>query len=112
MRFHLNIIGKIKKLCGEDFPIVVKLSAVEQGEDAGITMQDGMYYAKRFQDAGADAIEVLAGTWKKEAGMEDMPDSASIPSSRKGQGDAVRGMPYWEMKTMIIPSGKQRRKSR
>ena len=112
VRFHLNIIGKIKKLCGEDFPIVVKLSAVEQGEDAGITMQDGMYYAKRFQDAGADAIEVLAGTWKKEAGMEDMPDSASIPSSRKGQGDAVRGMPYWEMKTMIIPSGKQRRKSR
>ena len=107
VRFHLNIIGKIKKLCGEDFPIVVKLSAVEQGEDAGITMQDGMYYAKRFQDAGADAIEVLAGTWKKEAGMEDMPDSASIPSSRKGQGDAVRGMPYWEMKTMIIPSGKQ-----
>ena len=85
----------------------MKLSAVEQGEDAGITMQDGMYYAKRFQDAGADAIEVLAGTWKKEAGMEDMPDSASIPSSRKGQGDAVRGMPYWEMKTMIIPSGKQ-----
>lgn len=77
VRFHLNIIGKIKKLCGEDFPIVVKLSAVEQGEDAGITMQDGMYYAKRFQDAGADAIEVLAGTWKKEAGMEDMPDSAS-----------------------------------
>lgn len=77
VRFHLNIIGKIKKLCGDDFPIVVKLSAVEQGEDAGITMQDGMYYAKRFQDAGADAIEVLAGTWKKEADMNDMPDSAS-----------------------------------
>lgn len=77
VRFHLNIIEKVKKLCGEDFPIVVKLSAVEQGEDAGITMQDGMYYAKRFQDAGVSAIEVLAGTWKKEADMEDMPDSAA-----------------------------------
>lgn len=82
-RFHLNIIRKIKELCGEDFTIAVKLSAVEMGEDAGITMEDGMYYAKRFQDAGADAIEVLAGTWKKEASAEDMPDSAA------GKGQAI-----------------------
>ena len=81
VRFHLNIVRKIRKLCGEDFAIVVKFSAVEQGEDAGITMQDGMYYAKRFQDEGVDALEVLAGTWKKEAGKDDMPDSASA----KGQ---------------------------
>lgn len=77
VRFHLNIIRKIKELCGEDFTIVVKLSAMEQGEDAGITMQDGMYYAKRFQDAGVDALEVLAGTWKKDASMADLPDSAT-----------------------------------
>lgn len=81
VRFHLNIVRKIRELCGDEFAIVVKLSAVEQGEDAGITMQDGMYYAKRFQDAGVDALEVLAGTWKKEATIEDMPDSASA----KGQ---------------------------
>lgn len=77
VRFHLNIIRRIRELCGDDFTIAVKLSAVEQGEDAGITMQDGMYYAKRFQDEGVDALEVLAGTWKKEASMEDMPDTAS-----------------------------------
>ena len=77
VRFHLNIIRRIRELCGQDFAILVKFSAVEQGEDAGITMEDGMYYAKRFQDAGADALEVLAGTWKKEASMEDMPSSAS-----------------------------------
>ena len=40
-------------------------------------MQDGMYYAKRFQEEGVDALEVLAGTWKKEASMEDIPDSGS-----------------------------------
>lgn len=77
VRFHLNIIRKIKELCGKDFTVAVKLSAVEQGEDAGITMQDGMYYAKRFQEEGVDALEVLAGTWKKEASMEDIPDSGS-----------------------------------
>ena len=77
VRFHLNIIRRIRELCGPDFAVIVKLSAVEQGEDAGITMQDGMYYAKRFQDEGVDALEVLAGTWKREATLEDMPSTAS-----------------------------------
>ena len=77
VRFHINIIQKIRELCGKDFAVVVKFSAIELGEDAGITMEEGMYYAKRFQEAGVDALEVLAGTWKKEADMQDMPDSAS-----------------------------------
>ena len=77
VRFHLNIIRRIRELCGDDFAVVVKFSAVESGEDGGITMQDGMYYAKRFQDEGVDALEVLAGTWKKEATEEDIPGSAA-----------------------------------
>lgn len=77
VRFHLNIIRRIRELCGKDFAVIVKFSAMESGEDAGITMQDGMYYAKRFQDEGVDALEVLAGTWKKEASMEDLPGTAS-----------------------------------
>lgn len=66
IRFHLNIIQRIHELCGNDFPIVVKLSAAESGKDAGITVKDGIYYAKRLQDAGADALEVLAGVWSSE----------------------------------------------
>lgn len=77
VRFHLNIIKRIKELCGDDFTILVKYSCMEQGENAGITLEEGMYYAKRFQDAGVHALEVLAGTWKKEAGMEDLPTTAS-----------------------------------
>lgn len=66
IRFHLNIIRRIRELCGNDFPIVVKFSAVESGKDAGITAKDGIYYAKRLQDAGVDALEVLAGVWSSE----------------------------------------------
>lgn len=83
IRFHKNIIKKIKNLCGDDFALVVKLSAVEMGEDAGITMEEGMYYASEFQKAGVHAIEVLAGTWKKEADETDIPDTAS------GKGQAI-----------------------
>ncbi len=77
VRFHLNIVRRIRELCGNDFAVIVKYSCMEQGEDAGITLEDGVYYAKRFQDAGVDALEVLAGTWKKEADMDDLPTSAS-----------------------------------
>lgn len=76
IRFHLNIIRRIRELCGPDFAIIVKLSVVEQGTDAGITMLDGMYYCKRFQQEGVDAIEVLAGKWSSEAGKNEKPESA------------------------------------
>lgn len=76
VRFHLNIVKRIRELCGEDFAIIVKLSVVEQGTDAGISMLDGVYYCKRFQQAGVDAIEVLAGKWSSEAGKHEKPDSA------------------------------------
>lgn len=66
IRFHRNIIRRIHELCGNDFPIVVKLSAAESGKDTGITVKDGIYYAKRLQDAGVDALEVLAGVWSSE----------------------------------------------
>ncbi len=76
IRFLLNIIHRIRELCGEDFAIIVKLPVVEQGPDGGISIPDGIYYAKRLQDEGVDAIEVLAGKWSSEAGKHEKPESA------------------------------------
>ena len=76
MRFHLNIVKRIRELCGEDFVIIIKLSVIEMGEDGGISMLDGLHYCKKFQEAGVDAIEVLAGIWSGEAGKNQKPDSA------------------------------------
>lgn len=76
IRFHLNIVKRIKELCGDDFAIIIKLSVIEMGTDAGISLVDGVYYSKKFQEAGADAIEVLAGKWSSEAGKREKPDSA------------------------------------
>jgi len=76
VRFHLNIIRRIRELCGEDFAIIVKLSVIEMGKDGGISMLDGLYYCKEFQKAGVDAIEVLAGIWSGEAGKNQKPESA------------------------------------
>ncbi|MBQ3087977.1 MAG: FAD-dependent oxidoreductase [Clostridia bacterium] len=76
IRFHLNIIKRIRELCGDDFAILVKLSVIEMGKDAGISMIDGVYYCKKLQEAGVDAIEVLAGKWSSEAGKREAPESA------------------------------------
>lgn len=76
VRFHLNIIKRIRELCGEDFAIIVKLSVIEMGKDGGISMLDGLYYCKKFQESGVDAIEVLAGIWSGEAGKSQKPESA------------------------------------
>lgn len=76
IRFHLNIIRRIRELCGEDFAIIVKLSVIEMGKDGGISMADGLYYCKKLQEAGVDAIEVLAGIWSGEAGKNQKPESA------------------------------------
>lgn len=76
IRFHLNIINRIRELCGEDFAIIVKLSVIEMGKDGGISMPEGLYYCKKLQEAGVDAIEVLAGIWSGEAGKSQKPESA------------------------------------
>lgn len=76
IRFHLNIIRRIRELCGKDFAVIVKLSVIEMGKDGGISMLDGLYYCKKFQEAGVDAIEVLAGIWSGEAGKRQKPESA------------------------------------
>lgn len=76
MRFHLNIVRRIRELCGKDFAIIIKLPAIELGKDGGISIPDSVYYAKRFQDEGVDAIEVLAGKWSSEAGKKEKPESA------------------------------------
>lgn len=76
IRFHLNIIKRIRELCGEDFAIIVKLSVIEMGEDGGISILDGLYYCKKLQEAGVDAIEVLAGIWSGKAGKHQKPESA------------------------------------
>lgn len=76
IRFHLNIIRRIRELCGTDFAILVKLSVVEQGPDGGISIPDGIYYSRQLQAAGVDAIEVLAGKWSSEAGKHEKPESA------------------------------------
>jgi 2,4-dienoyl-CoA reductase-like NADH-dependent reductase (Old Yellow Enzyme family)/thioredoxin reductase len=67
MRFLLEILAGIKRECGEDYPVIVRLTADECydriGDAKGYGLKDGTEIAKRLEEAGADAIDVSAAAY-------------------------------------------------
>ncbi len=62
-RFIVNILKGIKRECGKDFPVIVRLSADEcyryiGKEGKGYTLTEGVEIAKILEANGADAIDV------------------------------------------------------
>ena len=69
MRFLLNIIDGIRRECGKDFPIIVRLTVDEFcrciGESGqGIKLEEGVEIARRLERAGIDAIDVSSGSYE------------------------------------------------
>ena len=59
-RFLTEMISAIRKTTGTDFPILVRLDAMEYRTDGGITPDDCTATARLCEHAGADAIDVSA----------------------------------------------------
>lgn len=59
--FPVEIIKRIRKAAGPDFPIIIRISADEFFGDKGITLDESLKMAPLFQEAGADCIDVSAG---------------------------------------------------
>lgn len=59
-RIHLMIYQAVRKVVGEDYPILIKINCGDFIED-GLTIDDSLSIAKVFSDAGFDAIEVSGG---------------------------------------------------
>jgi len=62
-RFLVEIIGAIREVTEQSYPVLCKLTAREFGEGAGITLEEGQQIAQMAQEAGADAIEVAGMVW-------------------------------------------------
>lgn len=68
MRFLLEIIDGIRKNCGKDFPIVVRLTVDEMyskigQEGKGYNLEEGLKMAKILNDKGIDAIDVSSAAY-------------------------------------------------
>ena len=69
MRFLLEIIEGIKKACGQDFPVVVRLTVDECYDQIGqagkgYSLDEGVKIAKRLEEAGIDAINVSSANYE------------------------------------------------
>ncbi len=59
-RFLVEVIRSIRSATGQDFPILVRLDAMEYRTEGGITPEDCVTTASLCEAAGADAIDVSA----------------------------------------------------
>ncbi|HLB28267.1 MAG TPA: FAD-dependent oxidoreductase [Dehalococcoidales bacterium] len=58
VRFPVEIIREIKTACGKDFPVMIRISAIEYMAD-GYGIEYSKRVAKEYADAGIDAIDVV-----------------------------------------------------
>lgn len=77
LRLTLEVIEEVRKKCGEDFIIDVRISGDEYS-DGGLNINDATYIAKQLEKAGADMLHVSGGTTIKRG--------SSIPASGTRQG--------------------------
>lgn len=61
LKLTLEVIDEVRRRCGKDFIIDVRISGDEYC-DGGLNINDGIYIAKQLEKAGADMIHVSGGT--------------------------------------------------
>ena len=67
-RMYVEVIKEIKRLNGKDWPVIALMNGLEVDLKDGITIEESTQFAKMFEEAGADAIEIRAEyyTWTKD----------------------------------------------
>jgi 2,4-dienoyl-CoA reductase (NADPH2) len=95
-RIVIEIIREIKRLNGKDWPIIALMNGMEVDLKDGITIEESRQFAKMFEEAGADAIEIRAEyyTWTKDVSRRDsthFPDMYFYPESPSPLDDCVEG---------------------
>ena len=69
MRFLDEILDAVRRECGGDYPVIVRFSADEHMEYAGLPgeglcLEDGVKIAKHLAGKGVDALDVSAGIYE------------------------------------------------
>jgi len=61
VRFGMDVLGAVRGEVGSDFPIVVRMNAVDYVE-GGLKLDDALHLAEHLADWGVDALSVTSGT--------------------------------------------------
>ena len=59
-RFHLEVISRLRKAVGNDYPILIKVG-VQDDKPGGMPLSEGLETCRQMVEAGLNSIEVSAG---------------------------------------------------
>jgi 2,4-dienoyl-CoA reductase-like NADH-dependent reductase (Old Yellow Enzyme family) len=68
-RFHVEVVRRIRKAIGDDFPLMIKFGVIDDRE-GGVALDEGVETARQMVAAGIDAIEVSAGVGQAAMAMK------------------------------------------
>jgi len=57
-RFSVEILRRVRELCGEEFVVGVRMNGKEWGHELGTTNEEAIEFATMFEAAGADYLQV------------------------------------------------------
>ncbi|MCB2184213.1 MAG: NADH:flavin oxidoreductase [Desulfobulbaceae bacterium] len=116
-RIHLMIYQSVRKVVGDDFPILIKMNCGDFIED-GISIDDSLSAAKTFAQAGFDAIELSGGIIRTGRLSPSRPGITSVGKEAYFKDYAVRlkkevriplilvgGLRSFEVADSIVTSG-------
>ena len=72
LRLTLEVIEEVRKMCGKDFIIDVRISGDEYS-DGGLNLNDAIYVSKQLEKAGVDMLHVSGGTTIKRGSSIPAP---------------------------------------
>lgn len=84
LRLTLEVIEKIRELCGDDFIIDVRISGDEYS-DGGLTLNDMIYVSKQLEKAGVDFIHVSGGNTIKRGSSMPAPGTSPAPHAHASE---------------------------
>ena len=87
LRLTLEVIREIRKMCGRDFIIDVRISGDEYSE-GGLTLNDQIYVCKQLEKEGVDFIHVSGGNTIKRG--SSMPAPGTTPAPHANCAEEIR----------------------
>ena len=82
LRLTLEVVAEVRKMCGPEFIIDVRISGDEYS-DGGLNLNDAIYVSKQLEKTGVDMLHVSGGTTIKRG------SSIPAPGTKMGSHSAL-----------------------
>lgn len=84
LRLTLEVIREVRKQCGDDFIIDVRISGDEYSE-GGLTLNDMIYVSKQLEREGVDFLHVSGGNTIKRGSSMPAPGTSPAPHAHASE---------------------------